>query len=53
MEGVHFVGGPWFTVHESSREWQSLDRIWISDGQRDGRATVEHRVWFAEDSDVD
>jgi hypothetical protein len=38
------VGGPWFTVQESSSNWQVLDSLWLSNGQVDVKARVEVRV---------
>ena len=46
MEGVHCVAGPWFTVHRSGDDWQTLDTIWISNGVKTDKATVQSKVVF-------
>jgi hypothetical protein len=42
------VGGPWFTVQESGSDWQTLDEIWISNGNTNDRARIELRLEFEE-----
>lgn len=44
MEGVHFVAGPWFAVHQSGSDWQLFDHAWISDGQMDQPVKIEFRL---------
>jgi hypothetical protein len=44
VEGRHFVAGPWFTVQESGRDWQELDRIWLSNGTEHTRVRVELKM---------
>lgn len=46
MEGVHCVAGPWFTVHKSANDWQTMDTIWISNGDKTNRALVQGRVFL-------
>ena len=41
---MHFVAGPWFTVHKSGDEWQTMDQIWISNGETDIKGRIEIRV---------
>ena len=48
MEGIHFVAGPWFMVRKSGDDWQTLDTIWISNGEKNDLARVEIRVEFEE-----
>jgi hypothetical protein len=49
MEGRHSVAGPWFTVHRVGDGWKTLDEIWISNGVRNDRASVQARVsWVGE-----
>ena len=38
------MAGPWFAVHRSGDAWQTLDQIWLSNGQADGRATIQIRI---------
>jgi hypothetical protein len=42
------VAGPWFTVQRSGEDWQTLDKIWISNRGKNARATVEIKVEFEE-----
>jgi len=42
------VGGPWFTVQESSSDWEQIDTLWISNGEEHVRARVEIRVQLDE-----
>ena len=42
------MGGPWFTVHESSQDWQHVNTLWISNGEEHTRARVEIRVQLDE-----
>lgn len=45
MEGVHFGAGPWFAVRETpGDDWQPYGQVWWSDGQHDGRGTLEMRA---------
>lgn len=48
MEGRYSVAGPWFAVHEVGADWQTLDKIWISNGQTNSVARVQARVDWAE-----
>ena len=48
MEGVHFVAGPWFTVQQTGSDWETLDRIWLSNGDRDDPAQVQVRLRLEE-----
>lgn len=41
------MAGPWFTVHEPGK-WQTLDLIWVSNGEKNLRATLEMRVELRE-----
>lgn len=47
MEGLHFAAGPWFTVQRSGSDWQTVAKIWISDGRADGPADVQIRLALA------
>lgn len=49
MEGRHSVAGPWFAVHQVGAGWQTLDEIWISNGQRNNLAKVQARVTWEDD----
>ena len=42
------MAGPWFAVQESGTAWNSIDTIWISDGDRHVRARVEIQVQLDE-----
>jgi hypothetical protein len=37
------AAGPWFTVRDQDDGWQTLDRIWISNGETHEVATLEYR----------
>ena len=45
------MGGPWFTVQQSSSEWQRVDDLWLSNGARDVKAHLEFRVSLERFSD--
>ena len=45
------MAGPWFTVRESGDDWQTLDTIWISNGNTNDRARVEIRLELEEAAD--
>lgn len=38
------MAGPWFTVLRSGDDWQHVESIWISDGQRAAKARVEMKA---------
>lgn len=42
------MAGPWFMVQESGGDWQTLDHIWISNGDTNDRARVDVRVELEE-----
>ena len=42
------MGGPWFTVLESSDDWRHVDDLWISNGEEYLRARLEIRVQLEE-----
>ena len=42
------MAGPWFTVQKSGSDWETLDTIWISDGQQDCIGRIEIRVELEE-----
>ncbi len=42
------MAGPWFAVQESGGDWQHVDTIRISNGERHERVRVELRVRLAE-----
>ncbi len=42
------MAGPWFAVLRSGGDWQTLDRITLSNGRRTDRAVVQSRIWFAD-----
>jgi len=44
------VAGPWFAVLRSGGDWQTLDRITLSNGHRTDRAVVQSRLWFADEA---
>lgn len=44
MEASHFVAGPWFTVERSGGEWEPIDTVWLSDGERTVEAHVEIKM---------
>ena len=48
MEGVHFVAGPWFTVLESSNDWNEIATLDLGDGQRTVPARVEMKLRLSE-----
>ena len=37
------MAGPWFTVQKQGK-WETLDRIWISDGTQNIRAKLELKI---------
>ncbi|MDG1872878.1 MAG: hypothetical protein P8J27_03140 [Mariniblastus sp.] len=41
---MHFVAGPWFTVHKNGEDWQRLGHIWISNGDTDCQGHVEIKI---------
>jgi len=41
---VHFVAGPWFTVHKNGEGWQELGQVWISNGKDDSRGQIEIKI---------
>ncbi len=38
------MAGPWFTVHRSGDDWQTLEKIWLSNGSRTNHALVQSRL---------
>ena len=44
------MAGPWFAVLRSGGDWQTLDRITLSNGRRTDRAVVQSRIWFADEA---
>ena len=46
---MHFAAGPWFTVRKSGDGFQRFGELWLSNGAKDIRATIEYRVRFAPD----
>ncbi|GEM_PF-4813074 len=44
------MAGPWFAVLRSGEDWQTLDRITLSNGTRTDPAVVQSRVWFADEA---
>ncbi len=44
------MAGPWFAVLRSGDDWQTLDRITLSNGKRTDRAVVQSRIWFADEA---
>lgn len=49
MEGRHCVAGPWFTALKIGGDWQTLDKIWISNGRRSTRAVFQARLAWTEE----
>jgi len=41
---VHFVAGPWFAVHQNGGDWQRLEQVWISTGEKDCPGHIEIKV---------
>lgn len=42
---MHFGAGPWFAVRETpGDDWQPYGRVWWSDAEHDGLATLEMRA---------
>jgi len=46
------VAGPWFTVQKDGDDWQRLDTVWLSNGERDDGAQVEIRLRLAPPSET-
>ncbi|GEM_PF-4048299 len=44
---MHFAAGPWFEVMESGAEPIALGRVWLSDGDASGGATLMYQVTLA------
>jgi len=44
VEGTHFGAGPWFTVQKSGQDWQSIDDIFYSDGERQIPVAVQIKM---------
>ena len=38
------MAGPWFSVHDDSDAWQTLDTLWFTDGDRRETVRVELRA---------
>ena len=41
------MAGPWFTVQKDGDNWERLDTVWLSNGERDDQARVEIRLRLA------
>lgn len=46
------MAGPWFAVHRVGSGWKTLDKIWISNGEKADVAIIQTRVRFADDKGV-
>ena len=42
------MAGPWFMVHENGDDWQTLERIWISNGVTNDFARIDVKLEFEE-----
>ena len=38
------MAGPWFTVQEEKDGWQTLDRIWLSNGKKNGIGRIQLKI---------
>lgn len=45
---MHFVAGPWFTVHKNGDDWQKLGSVWISNGKDDSQGQIEIKIEMIE-----
>ena len=45
------MAGPWFAVHRSGDDWQTLGQVWISNGTEDTRGQIDIRIQLGEPND--
>jgi hypothetical protein len=46
------VAGPWFAVHRSGDDWQTLGQVWISNGKHDCKGQIQIRIELEENDDA-
>ena len=42
------MAGPWFVVHRSGDDWQTMGQVWISDGRHDVKGHLEVKLELEE-----